>query len=216
MPDLGVLSVPGNLGLVTTLMHGCGADRGSISWWILVGCWSLFAGVWLVGSLYNGWHSGKVQQRGAYSWFVMFGAAAVLAYLPPTIWRPLIVCTWWLPTVGAVVLIGATAFTIWARVVLGRMWSSMPVRRAGHELRTGGPYRVTRHPIYTGLIGMILGTTLISGIGIWAAVLVLVVVGLLFKLRVEERLMREAFGDAYATYEACVPALIPWPRPGKS
>ena len=89
----------------------------------------------------------------------------------------------------------------------------MPVRRAGHELRTDGPYRVTRHPIYTGLIGMFLGSALVNGIGLWGAVLVLIIVGLLFKLRVEERLMREAFGDAYAAYEARVPALLPWPRP---
>jgi protein-S-isoprenylcysteine O-methyltransferase Ste14 len=194
-------------------MHGCGANQGSIPWWILVICWSVFAGVWLVGSLYNRRHSGKIQQRGSYSWLVMAVAAAALAYLPATIWRPLIVCTPWLPTVGAVVLIGATAFTVWARVALGRMWSSMPVRRAGHELRTDGPYRVTRHPIYTGLIGMVLGSALVNGIGIWGAALVLIIVGLLFKLRVEERLMREAFGDAYAVYEARVPALLPWPRP---
>jgi protein-S-isoprenylcysteine O-methyltransferase Ste14 len=198
------------------VMRECGADQGSIAWWILIVCWSLFACVWLIGSVYNSRHSGKIQQRGGYSWhLIVLAAVTALAFLPQAIWRALVVCTWWLPAVGAVVLIGATAFTIWARVVLGRMWSSMPVKRAGHELRTDGPYRVTRHPIYTGLIGMVLGTALVNGVGVWGAAAVLLMVGLTFKLRVEERLMREAFGDAYATYEARVPGLLPWPRPGK-
>jgi protein-S-isoprenylcysteine O-methyltransferase Ste14 len=181
---------------------------------MLIACWSLFAIVWLVGSLYNRLHSGKVEKRGAYGWHLFFvAAAAALVFQPRGIWRVFEVCTPWLPAVGVVVLVGATAFTIWARLALGRMWSSMPMKRIGHELRTDGPYRVTRHPIYTGLIGMLLGTALINGMGFWAPTLALIIVGLIYKLRVEERLMREAFGDAYIVYQAHVPGLLPWPRP---
>ena len=46
------------------------------------------------------------------------------------------------------ILVGSTVFTLWARWTLGKMWSSVPAVREKHELRTEGPYRVTRHPAY--------------------------------------------------------------------
>ena len=53
---------------------------------------------------------------------------------------------------GLVVLLAATVLTIWARLALGAMWSAAPTVKEEHRLRTSGPYRITRHPIYTGLI----------------------------------------------------------------
>jgi protein-S-isoprenylcysteine O-methyltransferase Ste14 len=92
------------------------------------------------------------------------------------------------------------------------MWSLDPVVRQGHRLRTSGPYAVTRHPIYTGLLGMLLGSTLLDGVGRW---IVLVPVGLVVlgsKLRQEEQLMLATFPDEYPLYRRRVPALLP--RPG--
>jgi protein-S-isoprenylcysteine O-methyltransferase Ste14 len=54
-------------------------------------------------------------------------------------------------------------FTLWARFSLGTMWSVAPKVKGDHQLRTHGPYAVTRHPIYTGLLGMMLGATLLAG-----------------------------------------------------
>ena len=70
-------------------------------------------------------------------------------------------------------LVVSTGFTIWARVRLGRMWSALAEQAQGtnHELRTDGPYAITRHPIYTGLLGMILGTVLLNGLGVTLAFL---------------------------------------------
>ena len=59
---------------------------------------------------------------------------------------------------GRVILLAATVFTIWARLVLGVMWSGAPAVKQDHQLRTNGPYSVTRHPIYTGMLGMFLGS----------------------------------------------------------
>jgi protein-S-isoprenylcysteine O-methyltransferase Ste14 len=53
-----------------------------------------------------------------------------------------------------------------ARVTLGRLWSAWPnALRADHELHTRGPYSITRHPIYTGLSGMVVGSVLLNGLG---------------------------------------------------
>ena len=89
----------------------------------------------------------------------------------------------------------------------------MPAKRAGHELCTRRPYSVdTASSIYTGLLGMLVGTGLIDHIGFWVVVVPFTAVMLNFKVRAEERLMRDAFGDAYVAYERQVPGVFPLPR----
>ena len=103
-----------------------------------------------------------------------------------------------------------TAFTLWARVRLGRMWSASPdVLKAHHQLRTDGPYAVTRHPIYTGLFGMLVGTVLLNGLGVALALLVIGGAMVATRIPVEERLMSETFPDEYASYRKRVPGFVP-------
>ena len=101
-------------------------------------------------------------------------------------------------------------FAVWARVWLGRNWSSMVTVKQGHELIRNGPYALVRHPIYTGLSLALIGSALM--LGNWRALigLVLIVGSFLRKLRIEERFMAAEFGEAYARYRAQVPALIPF------
>ena len=47
------------------------------------------------------------------------------------------------------------------------MWSGAPAVKQEHQLRTNGPYSITRHPIYTGMLGMLLGCLLVTGGGRW-------------------------------------------------
>ena len=107
-------------------------------------------------------------------------------------------------------LIVSAAFTIWARLVLGRMWSASPnVVQAGHELRTDGPYGITRHPIYTGLLGMLIGTVLLSGLGVSLVLLAVGAAVIGSRIPVEERLMSTRFPEEYARYRKRVPQLVP-------
>jgi len=90
------------------------------------------------------------------------------------------------------------------------MWSAMPnTLQAHHELRTDGPYAVTRHPIYTGLLGMILGTVLLNGLGVTLALPVVGAAIVATRIPIEERLMSSAFPDEYARYRRRVPRLLP-------
>jgi protein-S-isoprenylcysteine O-methyltransferase Ste14 len=100
-------------------------------------------------------------------------------------------------------------FTLWARLALGTMWSASPIVKETHELRTHGPYGVTRHPIYTGLVGMLLGTSLLAGLGRWAPLFPVGVVVAEIKIHMEERLMAATFPDDYPRYRRLVPQLIP-------
>ncbi|HEY0409015.1 MAG TPA: isoprenylcysteine carboxylmethyltransferase family protein [Candidatus Dormibacteraeota bacterium] len=80
---------------------------------------------------------------------------------------------------------------------------------SGLPLRTDGPYRVTRHPIYTGMLGMLVGTALLGGVGRWAVVLAVGVVYAAVKIRAEERLLGAEFPEDYPRYRERVPQLVP-------
>jgi protein-S-isoprenylcysteine O-methyltransferase Ste14 len=115
----------------------------------------------------------------------------------------------WLPAVGVLLLWAGVAFAIWARATLGRNWSAVVQVKRDHELIERGPYRWVRHPIYTGLLMAYLGTSF--ALGEWRGLLGTAIVGvsLWFKLKLEERWMREQFGARYEDYMRRVKALLP-------
>lgn len=178
-------------------------------------CWLVFGVVWLVGWVVNLRRAPRVRRR---LWMlsptVVIVVLAVLVgrFAPKELFRPLTYRAVWLDVLALVLLVVSTAFTVWARLYLGTMWTSQPVVKEGHQLRTDGPYAVTRHPIYTGLLGMLVATVILNGLGFW---LVVLVVGVLFadaKIRAEERLLSEEFGQRYAEFRHRVPRLVPGPR----
>ena len=115
----------------------------------------------------------------------------------------------WLAWGGVALAVLGLGFACWARVHLGRYWSSVVTLKAVNALIRSGPYAVTRHPIYTGLLAALIGTALVRDSAAAVAGLGLFVVGYAVKVRQEEQLLVEHFGAAYLTYRAEVPALIP-------
>lgn len=111
----------------------------------------------------------------------------------------------------ALVAIGI-GFSCLARAWLGGNWSSNVTLKQDHELIRSGPYRLVRHPIYTGLLLAIFGTAL--AIGEWRALIACALFGIsiFYKLRLEECFMLERFGGDYRRYAASVPALVPFWR----
>jgi protein-S-isoprenylcysteine O-methyltransferase Ste14 len=118
--------------------------------------------------------------------------------------------------VGMALIVAGLAWSVWARVHLGRNWSGTVTVKEGHELIRSGPYAYTRHPIYTGVLSALLGTALASGTVRAALGMVIITAAFVGKLRLEERFMRETFPGEYARYSAQVPALIPFTRPRQS
>jgi protein-S-isoprenylcysteine O-methyltransferase Ste14 len=117
---------------------------------------------------------------------------------------------------GLTLVVVGLGFAVWARVHLGRNWSGIVTVKEGHELIRTGPYALVRHPIYTGLITAVLGTAVISATVRAALGLGVIAIALTVKSRIEERFMRETFGDQYARYRETVPALIPFIKPRRS
>ncbi len=124
-------------------------------------------------------------------------------------WVP---ATPWTVWIGAAMLAGGLAFTVWARRTLGRNWSATVTLKQDHALVVEGPYRLVRHPIYTGLLLGFAGSALARGDARGILVVVIVVLALWRKLRLEERWMVERFGADYDDYRRRVPALVPFVR----
>jgi protein-S-isoprenylcysteine O-methyltransferase Ste14 len=114
----------------------------------------------------------------------------------------------WLASGLAVQALGL-ALAIWARRTLGKNWAGRITLAANQELVMRGPYRLVRHPIYSGVLFAILGTALVVGEVRAILGLLLMVTGVLIKLRREETALRQHFGGAYHEYALRVPALVP-------
>lgn len=121
------------------------------------------------------------------------------------IFMPPLVLGW----IAAVLVALSILFAIWARINLGRNWSSAPAVKEKHTLVTSGPYQFVRHPIYTGVLFAAFGTALTgTGFGIY----LFIIASVLFSLRInkEEKIMLEIFPNEYSSYQARTKRLIPF------
>jgi len=177
-------------------------------------CWTIFLAVWLVAAISTKrsvYHESRAQ-RLRYSilliagYFVLIRGHRLPYPLSARVIPDIEIIAW----VGIVLCVGGLSLCIWARVTLGRNWSGAVTLKEGHELIERGPYRLVRHPIYTGLIAMFLATAMVLGHVAGIAGLVLVFVSFWIKLRDEEKVMLKQFPDQYAAYQQRVKRIIPF------
>lgn len=110
--------------------------------------------------------------------------------------------------VGTVVIAGGAALMAWALVYF-RSWRFRARLDRGHQLATGGPFRLMRHPIYMGLNLLAFGTSLwVPTAVVWGA-FALMIVGSDLRARAEEKLLEQSFGEAYGTYRAGTRRFLP-------
>jgi len=117
---------------------------------------------------------------------------------------------WVLFALGLVLMGGGIAIRQWAVAVLGRFFTIDVRVQPGQAVVDSGPYRWVRHPSYTGLILTFVGIGL--ALGNWAALALVTVVptvGLLVRIRVEERALVEGLGEPYRRFAANRPRLFP-------
>jgi len=93
---------------------------------------------------------------------------------------------------------------------LGKQWTCRARVIEGHQLITNGPYGFVRNPIYLGMFGMLVATGL--AIGRWPMLLIASAVflaGTHIRIRSEEKLLRQTFGQGFEEYAKRVPAFVP-------
>jgi len=110
---------------------------------------------------------------------------------------------------GLALQAGAFLLAVWARRHLGRNWSGAITETVGHQLVRSGPYRVVRHPIYSAMLGMAVGTAVVSGELHALLALAVMAVAYARKIPLEERHLRTVFGPSYDEYRRGTWAVVP-------
>jgi protein-S-isoprenylcysteine O-methyltransferase Ste14 len=117
-------------------------------------------------------------------------------------------------TIIALLTITLAISSVWiilsAITVLGKQWTPAARIIEHHQLVTAGPYKIVRHPIYAGLLGLIVATgvafsqpwVLLPAVSAYLA-------GTVIRITMEEKLLLGYFGDEYTEYKRKVAALIP-------
>ena len=113
-------------------------------------------------------------------------------------------------TIGLILSILGAIIACWARYTLGKNWSLSVQKKENHELIQNGMYKIVRHPIYTGLLLLFIGNTIIVGDYRGIIAVLIVFVSFWFKLKKEEKLLTENFGNQYVEYKKRTKAIIPF------
>jgi protein-S-isoprenylcysteine O-methyltransferase Ste14 len=182
---------------------------------VIATCWLLFFIVWAVLAMVDGGGGRRSTMLGRVVRLVLIAAIALAVIyrdrLPVGAFALAVTqaaAATGAAAVGSVLCVIGLAFAIWARVALGRHWGMPMTLRDAPELVTSGPYAYVRHPIYTGLAAMMIGTTLVYPLGVlWCAVMIPYMV---FSARREERDMDRLFPDVYPAYKQRSKMLVPF------
>jgi protein-S-isoprenylcysteine O-methyltransferase Ste14 len=179
-------------------------------------CWMVFAAVFLLRKRPPKGPEARRDRWSLLGIFLQMCAYFLVWFQPP--WQP------FLPPVAAlsgnvgiaysVCTVALAVASVWlvasAVRTLGRQWALAARLVEGHKLITEGPYGFVRNPIYTGMLGMLVATGL--AMEHWVALdvaVVLFAVGLVIRVRSEEKLLRAAFGEEFEDYAKHVPAVLP-------
>jgi protein-S-isoprenylcysteine O-methyltransferase Ste14 len=92
------------------------------------------------------------------------------------------------------------ALVFWSGITLGRLYSAEVTTQKNHQLITSGLYRYIRHPRYLGALILAIGLSFLFRSWIGLAVSILFPSVLLSRIRDEEALMYEEFGQEWETY----------------
>ena len=135
--------------------------------------------------------------------FGLVGLAATLAYIfqPDWVFWASLPLAPWLRWAGLSLALAGFALLQWSQNTLGKNWSDNPRMIKGQALVTSGPYHFIRHPIYAAVLLILCSTFFLSanwliGLG-WIGMTILEVSS---RIRYEESLMLEYFGEQYREY----------------
>lgn len=184
----------------------------SIPGLVIISCWAVFLWSWMISSFFV---KRTVERESfgsslSYRIPVILGAVLVAApQFPPPLDNQIIPQSFFTAWAGAALSVAGLLVALWARLTLGRNWSSDVTFKQDHQLTRTGPYRFARHPIYTGILLLWLGV--VVAVGQWRDILGLAItcVGFWIKLKQEESVMLRHFPE-YADYRKQVKAIVPF------
>ena len=174
---------------------------------VLVSGWAVFWLYWLVAAF--------SMKRGRISWSRELRIRAAIAVIVIVLIRLRVFrghglnTDLWRAGIGLVLFGLGLAFAIWARVHIGRNWGGPMTQKVEPELVTSGPYRLVRHPIYSGVLVAGAGTAVALS-WVWLIAVGLAGIYFLYSATVEERYLTEQLPDAYPVYKRSTKMLVPF------
>jgi protein-S-isoprenylcysteine O-methyltransferase Ste14 len=116
---------------------------------------------------------------------------------------------------GVAIVAAGLWLRIGSMVQLGPRFSPLVAVQDGHVLETSGAYAWVRHPGYLGALLACLGGAIAFGSGAALPLVALMLAAQLARVRREETLLAEHFGDAWKAYAARTGALLPFVGRGR-
>lgn len=179
------------------------------AFWVLLSAWLLGEGAWALRTTMRDPETRDATEPLLTTALVGgIGVGIYLAYEAQSLELP--GPRWWPPVAGLVVFAAGLAIRVWAIRTLGRFFIYTVRVEEDHRVVEDGPYRLIRHPSYTGLLMAALGVGI--ALGNWlsvAACLLPALIGFSIRLVGEERLLAAELGEPYRAYMARTKRLIP-------
>jgi len=144
--------------------------------------------------------------------WVLVTISFIIAWLPVILDSGrLLVLGDWLTWVGVTIMISGIIFRQYAVSVLGKFFTATVQIQKEHELIKAGPYRCIRHPSYLGIliIALGLGIALANWISLLLCI-VLPVIGVMQRIKVEEKELEQHFGKQYLDYRKSTWCVVPY------
>ncbi len=208
------------LAILLALLGAVTIRSNLLGWFLLISGSTYFFGViivyWIRGiQFWRPQAKGEfvIEEQNDWSfWLIVVGMISVF-YLPPLeyIFLPAALPRMeWMQVAGLTLIIFGSALFIWARRTLGKFYSGHVSIVEGQPLVRSGPYHFIRHPAYAGYFLMSFGLTIgySSLLGLTSVILLLLPV-IIYRLRLEDKLLAEHFGEEFKKYAAGTKCLIP-------
>jgi len=184
--------------------------------WIIAGIWIAFLGWLFIPALFCGGSKPQKISRTYVHRSLLIFAVVIAVFIVGGRVDPGISLVRFVPDTaiaglaGTVLTVIGLGFSVWARLHLGKNWSSMVMIKEEHQLIRTGPYRFVRNPMYTGMLTAYIGVVIALGILAGLFALVILIISLWIKISAEEEMLQEAFGEEYEQYRRDVKAIIPF------
>jgi protein-S-isoprenylcysteine O-methyltransferase Ste14 len=177
--------------------------------------WGIFFLFWIITAMQN-----RQRAQESEPFFsrlpniILYGIAITLlifdlSFFAPFVWR-IVPDGWGISLTGLAIQISGLGFASWARMHLGKYWSARVTLAEDHQLIQSGPYQLVRNPMYLGILLGMFGTAVVIGQlrGMLAATAVLF--ALLWKIKAEEKILSNHFGERFQQYKKNAKSIIPF------
>jgi protein-S-isoprenylcysteine O-methyltransferase Ste14 len=181
---------------------------------VIAGLWIAFVASWIAAMLWSSRADKRLGLGSEIGYRAVLIVGGIIFFIPAhgyegplRLWNTTRAQVW----IEIALIVVGFAFSWWARIYLGPLWSGTITKKPDHRVVDTGPYGLVRHPIYTGILLAVFATAAAKGtiLGIGAALLI--TIGLWMKARLEERWLRQELGsDNYDAYRRKVPMLVPF------